>query len=169
MKTVHKRDLVSPMVYFAGYTADAFLRVNEIHVWTFEMGNDQAREGRQRSETRVSFYKAGARITTSARSGGPDPEANSASHRRPESPLRKHAKDNIDRAIERATGAWETWTTSTRFSYEGYAPGGIAVVIRALTDNSQSHRRRGPLRVDTRRRHAGRNWQRRLDVRQRRA
>ena len=35
-------------------------------------------------------------------------------------------------------------------SYEGYAPGGIAVVIRALTDNRNRTRRRGPLRVGPR-------------------
>src|SRR6266496_2355444 len=43
--------------------------------------------------------------------------------------------DNIDRAIKRGTGELEGGTRYEEITYEGYAPGGIALVVEALTDN----------------------------------
>jgi YebC/PmpR family DNA-binding regulatory protein len=43
--------------------------------------------------------------------------------------------DNIDRAIKRGTGADASAANYEEIVYEGYAPGGIAVVVEALTDN----------------------------------
>jgi YebC/PmpR family DNA-binding regulatory protein len=43
--------------------------------------------------------------------------------------------DNIDRAIKRGTGADDTGARYDEISYEGYAPGGIALFVEALTDN----------------------------------
>jgi YebC/PmpR family DNA-binding regulatory protein len=43
--------------------------------------------------------------------------------------------DNIDRAIKRGTGELEGGTRYEEVTYEGYAPGGIALVVEALTDN----------------------------------
>src|SRR3546814_9892073 len=43
-------------------------------------------------------------------------------------------KDNIERAIKRAAGG-EDDTTYEEVRYEGYGPGGVAVIVEALTDN----------------------------------
>src|SRR5919198_368057 len=43
--------------------------------------------------------------------------------------------DNIDRAIKRGTGELAGGTRYEEITYEGYAPGGIALVVEALTDN----------------------------------
>ncbi|MDH5313546.1 MAG: YebC/PmpR family DNA-binding transcriptional regulator [Actinomycetota bacterium] len=43
--------------------------------------------------------------------------------------------DNIDRAIKRGTGADDSGARYEEISYEGYAPGGIALYVEALTDN----------------------------------
>jgi YebC/PmpR family DNA-binding regulatory protein len=43
--------------------------------------------------------------------------------------------DNIERAIKRGTGELEGGTRYEEITYEGYAPGGIALVVEALTDN----------------------------------
>ncbi len=51
-------------------------------------------------------------------------------HRRPR---RKHAQDNIERAIKKAAGSDGENYDEVR--YEGYAPGGVAVIVEALTDN----------------------------------
>jgi len=81
------------------------------------------------------FTKLAREITVAARSGGPDPEANSRLRIAIQKARSENMpKDNIDRAIERATGAGNA-DNFDEISYEGYAPGGIAVVIRALTDN----------------------------------
>lgn len=43
--------------------------------------------------------------------------------------------DNIERAIKRGTGADKDGIEITEIIYEGYAPGGVAVIVKALTDN----------------------------------
>lgn len=43
--------------------------------------------------------------------------------------------DNIDRAIKKGTGADKDGVEITEMIYEGYSPGGIAVVVKSLTDN----------------------------------
>lgn len=81
------------------------------------------------------FTKLGREITVAARQGGPDPEANFrlrlAVQRARESNM---PADNIDRAIKRATGGGEG-ATLEEIVYEGYGPGGTAILIEALTDN----------------------------------
>ncbi len=81
------------------------------------------------------FTKLAREITVAARAGGPDPEANSRLRIAIQKARAENMpKDNIDRAIERAVGSGNA-DNFDEISYEGYAPGGIAVVIRALTDN----------------------------------
>src|SRR3712207_1989594 len=43
--------------------------------------------------------------------------------------------DNIQRAIDKGTGAGADAETFERITYEGYAPGGVAVMVEVLTDN----------------------------------
>jgi YebC/PmpR family DNA-binding regulatory protein len=82
------------------------------------------------------FAKLIKNIEVAARTGGGDPAGNPTLY----DAIQKAKKtsvpnDNIDRAVKRGSGAesgganWETIT------YEGYAPGGVAVLIECLTDN----------------------------------
>ena len=74
-------------------------------------------------------------ITVAARDGGGDPEGNP---RLRSAILTAKAanmpKDNIDRAIKKGTGEIEG-VSYEEYSYEGYTPGGAAVLVEVLTDN----------------------------------
>jgi YebC/PmpR family DNA-binding regulatory protein len=81
------------------------------------------------------FTKLAREITVAARKGVPDPDGNPALRLAIQKARAENMpKDNIDRAIERAIGA-NNADNYDEISYEGYGPGGVAVVIRALTDN----------------------------------
>ena len=81
------------------------------------------------------FTKLAREITVAARAGGSDPDANSRLRIAVQKARSENMpKDNIDRAIERATGAGNA-DNFDEISYEGYGPGGVAVVIQVLTDN----------------------------------
>ena len=81
------------------------------------------------------FTKLGREIMVAARQGGPDPNANFrlrlAIQRAKEQNM---PQDNIERAVKRGAGAGEG-ATLEEVLYEGYAPGGAALLIEALTDN----------------------------------
>ncbi len=81
------------------------------------------------------FTKLIKEISVAARMGGGDPEANP---RLRNALLKARAanmpRDNIDRAIKKGTGELEGVTYS-EITYEGYAPGGVALLIEVLTDN----------------------------------
>jgi YebC/PmpR family DNA-binding regulatory protein len=74
-------------------------------------------------------------IEVAARAGGGDPDAN-ATLRTMISKARDNSvpMDTIQRAIKRGTGE-EEGVTYEAISYEGYAPGGVAVIVQCLTDN----------------------------------
>ena len=82
------------------------------------------------------FSKLSREITIAAKSGGGDPDANvrlrSAilSARGQSMP-----NDNIERAIKRGTGEGVEAQHFDEIVYEGYAPGGVAVIVEAATDN----------------------------------
>lgn len=70
-----------------------------------------------------------------AKSGG-DPAMNPALYDALEKARKANVPaDNIERAIKKGTGADKDGTEITEIIYEGYSPGGVAVVVRALTDN----------------------------------
>ena len=81
------------------------------------------------------FTKLIKEITVSAKMGGIDPDSNA---RLRTAILKARAenmpKDNIDRAIKKAVGD-DANTTFFELTYEGYAPGGVAIIIDTLTDN----------------------------------
>ena len=81
------------------------------------------------------FTKIGREITVAAQSGGANREDNS-SLRLAISKARQAnmPRDNIDRAIKRATSA-ATADSFDEVRYEGYGPGGAALLIETLTDN----------------------------------
>jgi YebC/PmpR family DNA-binding regulatory protein len=81
------------------------------------------------------FTKLARAIQVAAREGGGDPEANYTLAAAIEK-ARGYSmpKDNIQRAIDRGTGDAEGGKIE-RTLYEGYGPGGVAVLVEALTDN----------------------------------
>jgi YebC/PmpR family DNA-binding regulatory protein len=92
------------------------------------------KKGRQDAIRSKLFSKLAREVTVAAKMGLPDPAMNA---RLRAAVLAARAenmpKDNIDRAIKKAAGADGENYDEVR--YEGYAPGGVAVIVEALTDN----------------------------------
>jgi YebC/PmpR family DNA-binding regulatory protein len=96
--------------------------------------NIMHRKGRQDAIRSKMFSKLAREITVAAKSGLPDPDANSALRLAIQNAkAQSMPKDNIDRAIKKASGADAENYDAVR--YEGYGPGGVAVIVEALTDN----------------------------------
>src|SRR5687768_7259347 len=75
-------------------------------------------------------------MTVAARLGGGDVEGNPRLRAAvAEAKAANMPKDNIDRAIKRGTGEIEG-VTYEEITYEGYGPGGVAIIVEALTDNT---------------------------------
>ncbi|HEV3230144.1 MAG TPA: YebC/PmpR family DNA-binding transcriptional regulator [Solirubrobacteraceae bacterium] len=82
------------------------------------------------------FTKLARAITVAARLGGGDPEANAAlANAVQKARDASMPKDNIERAIAKGTGAAADMDAIESVVYEGYGPGGVALLIEALTDN----------------------------------
>lgn len=82
------------------------------------------------------FTKLARAITVAARDGGPDPEGNAALA----TAIQKARdasmpKDNIQRAVDRGSGVGSDAAAIETVVFEGYGPGGAAVLVEALTDN----------------------------------
>lgn len=96
--------------------------------------NIMHRKGRQDAARSKLFGKLAREITVSAKMGLPDPAMNP---RLRAAILAARAenmpKDNIERAIKKAAGGEGDNFDSIR--YEGYGPGGVALIVEALTDN----------------------------------
>src|ERR1051326_4248523 len=92
------------------------------------------RKGRQDAVRSKVFGKLSREITVAAKLGLPDPAMNP---RLRAAVLAARAesmpKDNIDRAIKKATGGDAENYEEIR--YEGYGPGGVALIVEVLTDN----------------------------------
>jgi len=84
------------------------------------------------------FTKLIKEITTAVRIGGGDLDANS---RLRDAVARAKAenmpKDNIDRAIKKGLGTLEDGQSFEEITYEGYGPGGVALLIEVMTDNKK--------------------------------
>jgi len=81
------------------------------------------------------FTKLIKEITVAARLGGKDPDSNSRLRTAIAAAKAENMpKDNIDRAIKKGTGELEG-TSYEEVTYEGYGPGGVAVLVEVLTDN----------------------------------
>ena len=96
--------------------------------------NIMHRKGRQDKARSKLFGKLAREITVSAKLGLPDPAFNP---RLRAAMLAARAenmpKDNIDRAIKKSQGA--DTESYDEIRYEGYGPGGVAIIVEALTDN----------------------------------
>jgi len=97
--------------------------------------NIMHRKGAQDKKRAKIFAKHIRELTVAAKSGLPDPAMNPRL-RTAISAARSDnmPKDNIDRAIKRASGEGEG-EVYEEIRYEGYGPGGIAVIVETLTDN----------------------------------
>jgi YebC/PmpR family DNA-binding regulatory protein len=96
--------------------------------------NIMHKKGKQDAIRAKLFSKLAREITVAAKLGLPDPNMNA---RLRAAMLAARAenmpKDNIERAIKKASGA--EGETYDEIRYEGYAPGGVAIIAEALTDN----------------------------------
>ena len=82
------------------------------------------------------FGKLSKAITIAAREGGGDPDMNPALGMAVQKAKEGNMpNDNIQRAIDKGTGAGADAAMIERITYEGYAPGGVAVLVEVLTDN----------------------------------
>ena len=97
--------------------------------------NIRFRKGVQDAKRGKLFTKLIREITVAAREGGGDPASNPRLRAAiDKAKAQSMPKDNIDRAIKRGTGAVEG-AIYEEVRYEGYGPGGVAVMVDCLTDN----------------------------------
>jgi YebC/PmpR family DNA-binding regulatory protein len=97
--------------------------------------NIRLRKGKVDAQRGALFTKLSKEIILAARSGSPDPEANYRLKMAIEKARENNMPmDNIKRAIARASGA-EKGSEIEEIRYEGYGPGGVAVLVDAATDN----------------------------------
>ena len=81
------------------------------------------------------FTKLAREITLAAKQGGGDPDGNFRLRLAVQNARDNNMPaDNIQRAIARATGPGEA-TDLQEITYEGYGPGGVAIMVEAMTDN----------------------------------
>ena len=97
--------------------------------------NIKRKKGEADAQRGAIFTKLGREIQVAVKNGGADPEANSrlkdiiAKAKAANMP-----NDNIQRSIKKAAGAGES-ESFEEITYEGYGPGGVAVMVRTLSDN----------------------------------
>ncbi|UXI67676.1 YebC/PmpR family DNA-binding transcriptional regulator [Tahibacter amnicola] len=97
--------------------------------------NIQHRKGAQDAKRGKIFTKVIREITTAARAGGGDPSGNPRLRMAIDKGLAVNmTKDSIERAIKKAIGELEG-AAYDEVRYEGYAPGGVAVIVDCMTDN----------------------------------
>ena len=82
------------------------------------------------------FAKLIKNVEVAARTGGADPAGNPTLYDAVQKAKKNSVpNDNIDRAIRRGSGQEAGGATYEAVTYEGYAPGGVAVLVECLTDN----------------------------------
>jgi YebC/PmpR family DNA-binding regulatory protein len=97
--------------------------------------NIMYRKGAQDKKRAKIFTKIIRELTTAARTGLPDPAGNPRLRAAVQAARQANMpKDTVDRAIKRGAGGAEG-EAYEEVRYEGYGPGGVAIVIEALTDN----------------------------------
>jgi YebC/PmpR family DNA-binding regulatory protein len=96
--------------------------------------NIMHRKGRQDAARAKLFAKLAREITVAAKTGLADPEMNARLRLAIQAARAENMpKDNIERAVKKAAGADTANYEAVR--YEGYGPGGVAIIVEALTDN----------------------------------
>lgn len=96
--------------------------------------NIMHRKGRQDAVRSKMFSKLAREITVAAKAGLPDPSMNARLRLAIQNAkAQSMPRDNIDRAIKKAAG--NDGENYDEVRYEGYGPGGTAIIVEALTDN----------------------------------
>ncbi len=96
--------------------------------------NIMHRKGRQDAQKSKLFGKLAREITVAAKLGTPDPNMNPRLRAAIIAARQENMpKDNIERAVKKALGS--DGENYDEIRYEGYGPGGVAVIVEALTDN----------------------------------
>lgn len=97
--------------------------------------NIMYRKGAQDAKRAKVFSKISREITVAVKESGSDPESNSRLRSALISARSENMpKDNIDRAIKKALGG-DADADYQNVRYEGYGPGGVAIIVEGLTDN----------------------------------
>ena len=97
--------------------------------------NIKHRKARQDAKRGKIYTKLIRELTVAAKAGGGDPADNSRLRLALDKANSENMpKDTIKRAIERGTGAGESGNLE-EVTYEGYGPGGVAILVEAMTDN----------------------------------
>ncbi|WP_174613923.1 YebC/PmpR family DNA-binding transcriptional regulator [Virgibacillus ihumii] len=97
--------------------------------------NIQRRKNAQDAKKGKIFMRHQKDIYTAAKQGGGDPDTNPSLRLAVDKAKGDNMpNDNIDRAIKKATGSLDG-ASFEELTYEGYGPGGVAVIVQVLTDN----------------------------------
>jgi len=97
--------------------------------------NIRFRKGAQDAKRGKLFTKLIREITVAARVGGGDPASNPRLRAAIDKALSNNmTKDTIERAVKRGSGA-QDGDNFDEINYEGYGPGGVAVMVECMTDN----------------------------------
>ncbi|MDD4691089.1 MAG: YebC/PmpR family DNA-binding transcriptional regulator [Eubacterium aggregans] len=97
--------------------------------------NIKNRKGKQDAVKGKIFTKMAKLIAVAAREGGGDPEMNAKLRDAiAKAKAANMPNDNVDRAVKKGTGELGD-AIFEEITYEGYGPGGVAVIVSALTDN----------------------------------
>ena len=99
-----------------------------------KFANIQHRKGAQDKKRASMFTKIAREIQAAVKLGGPDPNSNPRLYRAMAAGRAVNMpKDNIQRAVDRGSGAGAEQLDEIR--YEGFGPGGVGVIVECLTDN----------------------------------
>ena len=97
--------------------------------------NIQAKKGKADAARGAVFTKIGREIAIAVRDGGANPESNGKLRDIiAKAKANNMPNDNIQRSIKKASGELSN-VTYEQITYEGYAPGGVAVIVSTVTDN----------------------------------
>lgn len=99
-----------------------------------KFANIMHRKGAQDKKRAQQFTKLAREIQAAVKLGGADPESNARLYRAiAAARAQSMPKDNIQRAVDRGAGAGGENLEEIR--YEGFGPGGVGIIVEALTDN----------------------------------
>ena len=97
--------------------------------------NIQARKGKSDAARGNVFTKIGREIAIAVKQGGPDPNSNATLRTAiAKAKSNNMPNDNISRSIKKAAGEGDSVNYEEN-TYEGYAAGGVAMIVETLTDN----------------------------------
>lgn len=98
--------------------------------------NIKHRKARQDAAKSKAWSRCARAIIVAARNGGPDPAMNlTLRYAIDDARSENMPKDNIEKAIKKGAGIGTEAVEYTAIRYEGYGPGGVAMIVDVLTDN----------------------------------